>query len=644
MSVMIKQWIASMSTRGQSEADEVRANAAITEFLDYYVNPNRPFDYAVMVNGAWGSGKTHLVKEFLKSRSSLKPLYVTLNGISSTDQIDQEFYRQLHPILSSRGMRIAGAAARALAKGAIRMDFSKDVSGTLNFSMPEVDLTKDLADPRDRLLIFDDLERCKMPVSEVLGYINGFVEHDGLKAIILANETEIRTNLEPRYDEIREKLIGQTLTVSAPAAEAFGAFIDQVTHEATKKFLMRHRETILALQAQGGRGNLRSLKHAMWDFEKIGLQLEQRHWSKEESILKIMKGVMAVTMECRAGKLNEDDLNSLVGNRIGRLMRSHVRNEKSNVDMIDERYPQVDFGEVLLGGAMLGAILLRGEMDAPGLVAALDATSDYAKPGEQPLWLQAVQVFTYDDSTCDRIAGEVESAFTKRELTVRGEFLQIAGIRLWFAKIGMILKTRAEVVSESKDYIDDLARDDRLETSLDQTWDDRRDNSYRGYVIVESETPEHSEIVAHYDEMARRQEQKRYPQIARELLDRLPSDPDGFLFDLAPNTVGNGRYWDWPVLASLPPREFATRVFEAPPAMQSRAIEALHRRHDGHARASLQPERPWIAEVKAELEKLMAAARPMTRYRLQSLISRYLDPLLPNPAVEGDGSVDDRSA
>jgi len=361
-----------MSTTSQSEADEIRANAAITKFLDYYVDPSRPFDYAVMVNGPWGSGKTHLVKEFLKGRSSLKSLYVTLNGISSADQIDQQFYRQLHPVLSSRGMGIAVAVVRAVAKGALKLDFTKEESGTLNPSMPEIDLTKDLANPRDRLLIFDDLERCKMPVSEVLGYINGFVEHEGLKAIILANETEIRTYVELRYDEIREKLIGQTLTVSAPAGEAFDAFVSQVSHEATKGFLKRHREAVLALHTQGGRGNLRTLKHAMWDFEKIGSQLEERHWRKEESVLKIMKGLMAITMEYRAGELNEDDLSSLVGNRIGRLMRRTNGGEKSKADIIDERYPQVDFDKILLGAPMLGAILLRGEMDAPGLVAALD--------------------------------------------------------------------------------------------------------------------------------------------------------------------------------------------------------------------------------------------------------------------------------
>ncbi|MDB5375647.1 MAG: hypothetical protein JWR00_93 [Rubritepida sp.] len=217
-------WTDIMKSKLLPDDEGVRANTAITEFLKYYVDTTRPFDYAVMIDGPWGSGKTHLIKEFLKSKA-VKPLYVSLNGMSSTEQIDQEFYRLLHPVLSHRGTRIAGAILRAFGKGALKMDFSNGESGTLNMSLPEIDLAKELGNPHERLLIFDDLERCKMPVSEVMGYINGFVEHDQLKTIILANEAEIRKNGDPRYVEIKEKLIGQTLTVSAPAGEAFDAFL-----------------------------------------------------------------------------------------------------------------------------------------------------------------------------------------------------------------------------------------------------------------------------------------------------------------------------------------------------------------------------------------------------------------------------------
>ena len=44
---------------------------------------------------------------------------------------------------------------------------------------------------KDSILIFDDLERCNCPVNEILGYINTYVEHDGMKVIIVANQKEI---------------------------------------------------------------------------------------------------------------------------------------------------------------------------------------------------------------------------------------------------------------------------------------------------------------------------------------------------------------------------------------------------------------------------------------------------------------------
>ena len=42
-----------------------------------------------------------------------------------------------------------------------------------------------------RVIIFDDLERCSIPINDVLGYINKMVEHDKQKVIIVANEHEL---------------------------------------------------------------------------------------------------------------------------------------------------------------------------------------------------------------------------------------------------------------------------------------------------------------------------------------------------------------------------------------------------------------------------------------------------------------------
>jgi hypothetical protein len=41
-------------------------------------------------------------------------MYVSLYGLTSVRQIEDEFQRQLHPILSSRGMKIGWAVAKGL--------------------------------------------------------------------------------------------------------------------------------------------------------------------------------------------------------------------------------------------------------------------------------------------------------------------------------------------------------------------------------------------------------------------------------------------------------------------------------------------------------------------------------------------------
>ena len=44
-------------------------NTALIEYLHNYCDPANQFDYAVMVRGKWGAGKTFLIKKrFLKER------------------------------------------------------------------------------------------------------------------------------------------------------------------------------------------------------------------------------------------------------------------------------------------------------------------------------------------------------------------------------------------------------------------------------------------------------------------------------------------------------------------------------------------------------------------------------------------------
>ena len=44
---------------------------------------------------------------------------------------------------------------------------------------------------KDSILLFHDLEKCDCLINEILGDINTFIEHDGMKVIIVTNKKEI---------------------------------------------------------------------------------------------------------------------------------------------------------------------------------------------------------------------------------------------------------------------------------------------------------------------------------------------------------------------------------------------------------------------------------------------------------------------
>ncbi len=283
------------------QADQDDPNKSVMEYLHYYCDPDSKFDYAVMLKGKWGSGKTHLLNEFLKQREEkdlAKNLYVSLYGLTSFRQIEQELYRQLHPVLSSRGMKIAAVVGKGLLKATTKIDWNGDGKDdvTINSSVPELDLMDYFKTPNECLLIFDDLERCSMRVSDVLGYINSFVEHEGFKSIIIANEDEIlrrdaantRENLEDRnrpseelqrYSQIKEKLIGQTLKVRSSVRVALPHFLTLIRSKKTEAYLKEHLEDIYTIHSQSETENLRLLKQALWDFERFSSQLTDVHWA-----------------------------------------------------------------------------------------------------------------------------------------------------------------------------------------------------------------------------------------------------------------------------------------------------------------------------------------------------------------------------
>lgn len=156
-------------------------NEVLQAVLDYVQMPST--DYAFLITGPWGCGKTYFWKnavepEFKKrigNGESWRPLYVSLYGCRSAQDIDSQIFFASYPHLREMWVKRLTTTGACVFK-----QIAKHFTG---LELPAVNL-RWLVNTSQAVLCFDDLERSEMPMREALGYLNTFVEHEAVKAII----------------------------------------------------------------------------------------------------------------------------------------------------------------------------------------------------------------------------------------------------------------------------------------------------------------------------------------------------------------------------------------------------------------------------------------------------------------------------
>jgi hypothetical protein len=269
---------------------ENRINQNITQYLNYYITTDNP-QYAVLINGKWGCGKTFFIKNLMEhwckginevnEYIKLKPIYVSVNGLSNTNQVSKKIKEALNPLLYSKGAQVLRKVFFGVLKTAahINLDIDGDgeSDGKVSFNVDSIGLLKNY-DPKikgQKIIIFDDFERCKIPISELFGYINEYVEHYKCKVIILSDEQKIydassEESEQATYKNFKEKLIGQTFTLEVELDKALNHFLVEAKNETVKESQELIKQIFNASEIQ----NLRTIKQALSDFDRFVPQID----------------------------------------------------------------------------------------------------------------------------------------------------------------------------------------------------------------------------------------------------------------------------------------------------------------------------------------------------------------------------------
>lgn len=612
-------------------------NAHVRDFLSYYCALPKEPQYAVLLTGLWGSGKTWFIKNFVAEHlpQSERVLYLSLYGVQSFDDIESEFFRLLHPLLGSKPARILGRLARGVLKTSINFDWDEDgkSDGNVSGGVPAEKLLERVSLDASRILVLDDLERCSIPVADLLGYVNQFVEHGGLKTILIANEAELLNREGPGYARIKEKLVGRTFEVHPEVGRALEHFASDLPTAKAQDVVRANFSAITQVYECSKYKNLRLVRHALWDFDRLFLAIDPEAQRSNSLLADLLALFLSYSLEVRSGAIQPHEVKKLRDS-----WSLYLRQDKGEPDPdqhfhdIRKKYSGLNLYASLVKESVWEAMFSTGSIPKAELNEAL-LKSKYFQNESQPNWVKLWYGMNLSDDDFAVVLAQAENEWESHSYRNLGEVVHVAGLFVRFAKNGILSRSVEEVVASAKRYVDHLLETGALPIPQANAHPSpfERD-SYAGLGYASLEEDRFQEFLEYIDERRQEALKASFPTQATKLLELLGSDTSLFSRQIILNNDPENVYYKTPILHLIQPVDFVSRLLEASPEDRRLVAYSFKERYAFQQfNSDLSPELPWLCEVADRLRAEIAARAG----RISSLsLSWIVDPYINNAIAQ----------
>ena len=288
------------------------------ELINYIYNTK--INYALLLSGTWGCGKTFFIKEFINELeqknelSKINIIYISLYGMHDIAEIKNKIV--LCSIKNEKAKKIIPYLNIGLSTIS---DIASSITSVKNGD-EKIKSIINMLYKIDNLVIFiDDIERCDIDINSILGYINELVEHNNVKAILIADEEKIgrinfnrnvelkyilgllnssqfkksigdNNNLNAKttskeelisnaneifsediiYNEIKEKLIGRVICYKANINLVYDKFVDKIIdNKFAKDTAINNKKLFLEKLEINNYHNLRTIQFILSSFNRL---------------------------------------------------------------------------------------------------------------------------------------------------------------------------------------------------------------------------------------------------------------------------------------------------------------------------------------------------------------------------------------
>ncbi len=581
--------------------------------------------FSVLIQGEWGVGKTYLVEKILNGKD--KFYYVSLYGVQDIAEIHGALFSQMCPKRNKFNI----FADR----------FSSFNPSGLGFQIPIGSLMKGVSSylgkdlNNDKPIVFDDLERCSLPMIDILGVINSYVEKNEFKVFVISNINEIIENKEADFKRNREKIFGMTLNVVPDINGFFDDFISKINSTQSELFLNLHRDYIIDIFSDSKINSLRVLRSSLLDLCRFYSIIRINN---EVELLKNIVGLFfAISLEVKDGKLDRASISGRLSHWVASYLSSsqseNVVSNAANSFLISHRkYNSVNLADNCLDDEILIDCFFNGNYDSDIINLSISQKITSKTEIKTVAWKEFYSYLASNDGKIMNVIISLKKEFQEMPKKNIGYLLHLMSIIFFLKDIGEINDSFQEIVLKCKIYIDKLKANDELEaeyTSRDP-YDEGVYNAFEGssYIIREGYKKHFEEVISYIKEKRRDLLNDVINKVASGIIELMSTDLDKFEKCLSIKNANEISFPYDPILHKVNVDNFLTAWLSMPSAKWEDISRILLRRYESgflYQSHILGPELDWVDSLLNKFRGKIAQAQGVNRFFLERAYPKKLE-------------------